>query len=104
MSLMAIYRSSGVDRVKYDAIINEIGAGRAPEPGAILHLAGFESADRICVVDVWETREQLEQFRERLAPVLKKYGIPEQAPEVIELHSLMATDEVDRFKPALSPA
>lgn len=104
MPIMAIYRSAGVDRAKYDAVMNELGSRQAPEPGSIVHLAGFEAPDRICVVDVWETREQFEAFGERLAPVLRKHEIPEQTPVIIETHALMATDAVDRYKTALTPA
>ena len=104
MAIMAIYRSAGVDRAKYDAVINELDSKRAPEPGNLVHLAGFTDADNICVIDVWESRELLEKFGERLAPVLQKHGIPEQTPEVIELYGLIATDDVDRYKPALTTA
>ena len=104
MAIMAIYRSAGVDRAKYDAVINELDSKRAPEPGSVVHLAGFTEADKICVIDVWESRELFEKFGERLAPVLKKHGIPEQTPEVVEVYGLIATDAVDQYKPALAHA
>jgi hypothetical protein len=104
MSLMAIYRSTGVDRAKYDAVINELDSKRTAEPGAIVHLAGFLGPDEICVVDVWESREQFEKFGERLRPVLQKHGIPEQTPEIVELYGLISYPPVDAYKPQLTPA
>ena len=104
MSIMAIYRSSGVDRAKYDAVINELDSKRTAEPGSVLHLAGFTGPDSICVIDVWESQEQFERFGEKLRPVLAKHGIPEQAPEVVELYGLIAYPRVDAYKPALAPA
>jgi len=103
MSIMAIYRSTGVDRAKYDAVINELDSKRTAEPGAVVHLAGFTGPSDICVIDVWETREQFEKFGERLQPALKKHGIPDQAPEIIELYGLISYPPVDSYKPALAP-
>ena len=104
MSIMAIYRSAGVDRAKYDAVVNELASKRTAEPGAVAHFAGFTGPDSICVIDVWETREQFDRFGEKLRPALAKHGIPEQAPEVIELYGLITYPPVDAYKPALAPA
>jgi hypothetical protein len=102
MAIMAIYRSAGVDRAKYDAVVDELGTKRKGEPGSVVHLAGFTGPDQIVVIDVWESREQLEAFRERLQPALKKHGIPEQAPEIVELHGLIGYPPIDAYKPALA--
>jgi hypothetical protein len=103
MSVMAIYRSAGVDKAKYDAVIKELDSKRAPEPGNLLHLAGFTGPDSIVVIDVWESPEQLAKFGERLVPVLQKHGIPDQAAEIVEVYGLIATDGVDQYKAALAP-
>lgn len=104
MSIMAIYRSSGVDRTKYEAIIDELESKRRAPPGAIAHFAGFTGPDSIVVVDVWETRDQFDKFGEQLGPVLQKHGVPAQAPEIIELYGLIGYPPVDQYKSALTPA
>jgi hypothetical protein len=104
MSILAIYRSAGVDRTKYDAVIDELKTKSTAPAGSLAHFAGFTGPDSIVVVDVWESREQLEKFGEQLAPVLKKHGIPDQAPEIVELYGLVSYPAIDAYKPALAPA
>jgi hypothetical protein len=54
------------------------------QPGFILHVA-FEDAQGFCVAELWETKEQHDQFfDENVAP-----NVPAEInQEVIELHSL----------------
>ena len=47
----------------YDFISNKIGTG--PFDGLILHSAGFDEADGVFrIFDIWESKEQAEQFIE----------------------------------------
>jgi hypothetical protein len=104
MAIMALFRSSRVDRAKYDAIIKELDLEKNPPPGAVTHTCGFDEAG-ICVVDVWATREDFDAFMtERLAPTFATLNIEMERPAIIDVYAMSATDAVDRFKPALAVA
>ncbi|RAK60742.1 hypothetical protein DJ021_13455 [Phenylobacterium hankyongense] len=104
MPIMALFRSSRVDRAKYDAIIEQLDLERSPPPGAMTHTCGFDE-NGICVADVWNTREDFEAFMtDRLAPVFAKLNLDMERPAIIDVYAMSATDAVDRYKPALAVA
>jgi len=41
------------------------------------------------VSEIWDSREQLEAFGERLMPLLAEVGIEPGEPEVMEIHSII---------------
>jgi hypothetical protein len=47
----------------------------------------FGSGDKHKVSQVWDTKEQLDAFGARLAPILAELGIDPGAPEVVEVHN-----------------
>ena len=62
----------GVDAAMLDEVTAEMGAETEPPPGMIVHVHFMESG-RARVVDVWESAEQFEQFRQsRLMPAIQK--------------------------------
>jgi hypothetical protein len=43
------------------------------------------------VSEIWDSREQMDTFGERLMPVLKDVGIElSGAPEVVQIHNIIA--------------
>lgn len=98
MAIMAIYRSTEVDRAKYDQIVERVGSTGEPPEGAMLHFAGFGDGG-IAVIEVWDSRETLQEFLEgRVFPALREAGLPQDPPEVLEVHRGIATDAIDGFK------
>jgi len=66
----------GATLAQYDEVIEKMGLtdGGVP-PGAIFHWVA-ETPDGLRVVDVWETREQFEQFaEEQIGPYTREVGI-----------------------------
>ena len=65
----------GDDRstTNYDAINERLGADADPPAGLIVHTAGFdEDAGVFRIMDVWETKEDVDRFRaERLMPIVQ---------------------------------
>lgn len=62
----------GVDAEMLDEVTEEMGAVTDPPPGMIVHVH-FMDKGRARVVDVWESAEQLDQFRQsRLMPAIQK--------------------------------
>jgi hypothetical protein len=104
MPIMALFRSSQVDRPTYDAIIKELDLERNPAVGALTHVAGFDASGS-CVVDVWESRQEFDAFvASRLNPVFAKLKIKMDPPTVLDAYVFNAADGVDRYKPAVTPA
>jgi hypothetical protein len=84
----------------YDAVNERIGRDVSSPPGLIVHTATPMEGGGMRFFDVWESREQLEQFREeRLLPAIaaemQERGIPmpDGPPEmkIGEVHDLVVT-------------
>ena len=78
----------------YDAIAEQLNAQVDPPDGVIIHTAGFTGDGRFRIFDVWESKEQLQQFLEqRLMPIVREVteGQDLQPPreEIYELHDLV---------------
>lgn len=78
----------------YDAIRARLGEDEPPE-GLILHTAGFDDdAGVFRILDVWETREQAQQYEhERVLPLVAELAGPDAAPPArqsfYELHRIV---------------
>jgi hypothetical protein len=78
----------------YDFIADKIGTG--PFDGLILHSAGFDEADGVFrIFDIWESKEQAQQFIEaNLQPLMDQIPSPEAfteptRDEFYELHNVI---------------
>jgi len=68
----------GATLEQYDQVLELMGLahGEPVPPGAIFHWAAATD-DGLRVVDVWETREQFDQFaQEKIGPYSQQVGIP----------------------------
>jgi hypothetical protein len=62
----------GAGANEYDAVQGKLGTKENPPAGLILHSAG-ELEGQFQVFDIWESREQYDQFvEERLRPAMKE--------------------------------
>jgi quinol monooxygenase YgiN len=69
-------------REAYEAIDREVGSA-APH-GCIVHTAS-EVDDGIRIVDVWESKQHIEEFfQSKLGPAFAKLGVEAERPELIE--------------------
>src|SRR5262245_59776348 len=76
---------------EYRAVMDRLGVESRPEPGIYLH-ATITTDFGYRVVEVWERKEQFEDFLERrLAPVTKALGIDRRIEITITpLHNFFA--------------
>jgi hypothetical protein len=93
MAVCLVMQFRGIDRSKYDKIVEQLGlTGANPDwaPGFISHVVGFEG-DIAHVVDVWESREDFERFvRDRLQPAFASVGSsPNPSVTVFEVYNTM---------------
>jgi hypothetical protein len=77
---MAICRmiETGARPEQYDQVTERLGIGDSPPPGAQLHVAALADDGTIRVVEVWDSRDQAEQFTERVRSARQEVGVTGQ--------------------------
>jgi hypothetical protein len=87
MSIVVRFPPSNVTRQQYDSVRNAlIESGEWPANGCQLHVC-FGDENDIRVSEVWESREKLDNFGEKLRPRLEEASIQLAGePEVFEAH------------------
>ena len=71
----------------YDAILESLGEKeKIKNESRPTHIA-FQKNDKWCVVDVWESEEELAYFAEKdLVPIFQKLGLKMPQPQVFPIH------------------
>jgi hypothetical protein len=81
MAEAIIIEVKGVDKDRYHAVNKILGvdeSGRGDWPDGILSHTGAIEGDSIVVFEVWESREQQQEFlNSRLGPALAQAGVPQ---------------------------
>jgi len=87
MSIVVRFPPSNVSRQQYDTVRSALEeAGEWPADGCQLHVLFGDESD-IRVSEVWESREALEAFGEKLRPKMEEAGIQLAGePEIFEAH------------------
>jgi hypothetical protein len=89
MSIVVRFSPIALTAKKYDETIRQIkNAGEWPPAGLDYHVC-FGSDGNLRVSEIWDSREQLEAFGERLMPLLSEVGIDPGEPELIEIHNVI---------------
>ena len=73
---------------KYDASNSKVEEVGFPPEGLDYHVC-FGSDGNLRVSEIWDSREQLDAFGERLMPVLAEVGIEPGEPELMEIHNIV---------------
>ena len=89
MSVLIRFTPVSVTAQQYDETIRRLEeAADFPPEGLEYHVC-FGSDESIRVSEIWDSREQLEAFGERLMPLLAEMGIDPGEPEVVEIHNIV---------------
>jgi len=91
MSIVVRFSPTSLTVAKYDeAIRRHKEAGiELPPDGMNLHVC-FGSDGDLRVSEIWDSREQLEAYGEKLMPILAATGIEVAGgPEIFEVHNLI---------------
>lgn len=90
MAIGVIFEMPGITQQQYEEASKKVwkgGGGKLadwPVKGVLAHMAGpMPNGWRI--VDVWESKEALEQFGKVLGPIMKEAGFPDTEPKVFPL-------------------
>lgn len=89
MSVLIRFSPSSLTVEQYDGTIQTLeDQGHWPPDGLDYHVC-FGSEGSMKVSEIWDSREQLDAFGERLMPVLKGAGIDPGQPEIVDIHSII---------------
>ena len=90
---MAICRiiETGRTPEEYDQIRTKVGDDDSPPPGATLHIAARGEDGKIRVIEVWDSREQAEEFGKKVTAAREEAGFGGDTPPItyFELHKLV---------------
>ncbi len=74
---------------QYDETIRRLeDAGDFPPDGLDIHVC-FVSDGNVRVSEIWDSREQIDAFGQRLMPLLAEIGIDPGEPETFEIHNVI---------------
>jgi hypothetical protein len=89
VSVLIRFAPASLTAEQYDESVRKLeGAGAWPPDGLDYHVC-FGTDGNLRVSEIWDSREQLEAFGERLMPVLAEIGIEPGEPEVMEIHNIV---------------
>ena len=91
MSIVARFSPANLTREKYDEVVRRLEqAGEWPHPpGLEVHVL-FGSEGKLRVSEIWDSRESLEGFGEKVFPIMDEVGIElASEPEIFEVHNII---------------
>ena len=85
----ARFRAAGLRFLEAGESVRKLEqAGDWPADGLDYHVC-FGSEGKLRVSEIWDSREQLDAFGERLMLVLANVGIEPGEPELVEIHNIV---------------
>jgi hypothetical protein len=89
VSVLIRFAPASLTAQQYDETVRRLEeAGHFPPDGLDYHVC-FGSDGNLRVSEIWDSREQLDAFGERLRPVLEDAGIDPGEPELLEIHNIV---------------
>jgi hypothetical protein len=86
MAILIRFTPSGMTSEQYNAVGQKLQErGNWPPDGLLAHVC-FGSSGNLHVSEIWESREQQEQFTENLMPILEEENIDLSGePQILEV-------------------
>jgi hypothetical protein len=89
MSLLIRFSPPSLTAEQYDEAVRRFNdAGIFPAEGLDYEIC-FGSEGHLRVSQVWDSREQMDAFGQRIMPILAEMGINPGEPEVVEVHNII---------------
>jgi hypothetical protein len=89
MSVLARFAPASVTTEQYDESVRRLQEGGDFPPEGMEYHVCFLADGNVRVSEIWDSREQLDAFGERLMPLLKESGIDPGQPEILEIHNII---------------
>jgi hypothetical protein len=95
MLIMAVHQTPSLTQQKYEAVVRRLtgGDGQAqslsefPFDGLLVHITG-QGTHGFYVVDIFESEDAVNRFREAVTPIAQEVGIDEP-PEFFPAHTAL---------------
>ena len=96
MVMMAVHQTPTLTREKYEEVVRRLTGSKSrataasdfPFEGLLFHAAG-QGPGGFYIIDVWESEEAVQRFREMIAPIAEEVGI-EVPPDVFPAHTFVS--------------
>lgn len=82
MAIVVKFEVTGMEASKYDQIMRDLDAIGQTHPDGRLYHVCYGDAQRLQVIDIYESPAKLEAFGGKLMPILQKHGVAAR-PEVL---------------------
>jgi hypothetical protein len=90
---MAICRiiETGATPEQYDQVRAKLGVNDAPPPGNSLHVAALGEDGKIHVIEVWNSREDADEFGKKVWAIREESGLGGDAPPMtyFDVHKVL---------------
>ena len=88
MSIVVRFNPTNLTTEKYDASVSRLEATGSWPPDGLEYHVFFGAEGDLRVSEIWDSREQLQAFGEKLMPILADIGIEFSGdPEIFEVHA-----------------
>jgi hypothetical protein len=88
MSVLIRFAPASLTAEQYDESVRRLQEEEWPPDGLEYHVC-FGTDGNLRVSEIWDSREQLDAFGERLMPILADIGIEPGEPEIVEIHNIV---------------
>jgi hypothetical protein len=89
MSVLIRFVPPSLTAQQYDDVVQRLTeAGVFPAEGLDYEIC-FGTEGNLRVSQVWDSREQMEAFGQRLMPILQQVGIDPGEPEIVDVHNII---------------
>ena len=91
MSILARFTAMpNVTTEQYDESVRRLASGGDWPPDGMEYHVAFTSGGNFRVSEIWDSREQLEAFGQRLMPLLAEIGVGLAGePEIIDVYNII---------------
>lgn len=89
MSVLIRFSPPSLTAEQYDSVVARLRSdGVFPADGLDYEIC-FGTDGSLKVSQVWDSKEQMEAFGQRLMPILQEFGINPGEPEIVEVHNII---------------
>jgi hypothetical protein len=73
---------TGATPEQYEQVRSKLGVDESPPAGGLIHIAARGEDGTIRIIEVWETREQAEEWAEKVRATRQELGIGGTTPQI----------------------
>ncbi len=89
MSVLIRFAPQSLTAEQYDSVVARLEQDGVMPAEGLEYEVCFGSEGKLKVSQVWDTREHMDAFGQRLMPILQEYGIDPGPPEVVDVHNVI---------------